>query len=243
MKKLYAEEILNHPNLLELIRSNSKIDDHVFKKLEKSFSNLKPTEIRRGEYAKTHFYLIDSLGVFRFHIIIYNNDHYNDRFNETPYFEVYENFDTRNKKDGKEILEFIPINKSELKFKYGRVYIENKNYCFELRLWTLVAEKLKEELYKKGLYHTGIETFFFDDRKEVRRDYCHFSQTKESEYCMWNFSDYKCFLDKNLIKFSAFAEKNLFREKYAEFDFNAIFNIKTGSLEIINHSFGSWNYK
>ncbi|MDY8136905.1 hypothetical protein [Aquimarina sp. 2201CG5-10] len=237
------EEIINHPNLLELIRLNSKLDYQLFKGLENSFSSLKPVELRKGKHGKTHFYLIDSIGVYRYHIIINNSDHYRVLFNTELHFEVYKNFDTRNKKDGNDILEFIPIKDDEIKIDSGRAYIENKNYCFELRLWTLVAEMFKEELYKKGSYHTGIETFFFDDRKGINRDYCHFSPSKTSQYKMWHFSEYKCNFQNEVINFSAFAEKNLIREKYAEFNFKANFHIQTGHLNVTEHSFGSWNYK
>ena len=227
-------ELYKSGNLLQLLKTYTYNNDlQLIKELEKDFYSMERDSVKYNN-GQTILYLKDTLGVRLYEIKGYKHG---------PSFFIKKHFDTLNKKDLSEILKIFPLVISEIIINQGRVFYKSKASCSELRLWTIIAETCKHNLWKQGLYNNDEKQLIFNNRPSYYRDFCFFTSNNIDILDGWRFYPAKASLDCKDLHFSGSAEKKLFRQKYAEFDYEAKINIETGEIVMKKENYGSWDYK
>lgn len=229
-----TSNLYHSENLLDLLKKYTYNDDQLLvEKISKEFSALE-REVVKYSNGESVLYLKNHKGVRIYEIQGYLH---------IPSFHIKEHFDTLNKKDHADIKDLFPLNGSKITVNKGRTFYEIDSIYYELRIWTLVAELCQNNLWYKGLYSEKEKQLVFNNHPSHYRDYCFFTSDDIKKINGWIFSEFRTELSNDYISISGSAEKNLFRQKYAEFEFKAKINIKTGDINITSEEYSSLDYK
>ncbi len=235
---LDKQKIYNSDHLFKLLKDQQfKESDDVLNELVPKFHSLKREVVNFssffGSINNYYLFLIDEKGVRRYKIAATSSIH----------FQIDRCFDTMNKRDNQEIIELTPLNSAHLKNHHSRIYYETNDKTYELRLWTIIADRMRSDLVKWGWFNNGLNLYFTENGAH-HKDECYFSSSSENmPLHRWSFNDFSNTLQNNLISFKGTAEINLYREYYANFYYTGQLNIYNGDLIIQRADFDHYNYK
>ena len=220
-------EVYNSDNLLDYINNNvDQYSEALLNEVNGDFASLRREVVRIASWPSDSYilYLVNKLDVRVYSVKYYSFDS-NIFLNKI--------FECKNKLYSNEIIEKCPFIEENL-IKLG----DSLNYClekeaYELLLWSVVAEKMKHRMYES---EDEIELDFSGKSFTT-------SSNRLSHLYSWDLTNYSVELDGVKAKIQSNFERCLGREAYREIEIKSIFDLQSGSFELIDYQKGFWNYK
>lgn len=236
-------EIFNSNNFLSILENNisdfNKKNDFQDFKLALNQLSKKISEFK----GSVELYLLDKRGVELFLI---------DYSWISEHFRIEKIFNINLKKNGDEVLKYLPLNSENIQFYSNNritvnhnVFYNGNEIAFEIRLWTLVIDKLKLKILEKNCFYGKYDEFdLITNLNEKFNEWTFINKKNNKDYVIWRLMHISYNKKQNgFIYYKGMAESCIRRELYAEFYFTANFNLKSGDLEIIKYYFDTHNYK